>query len=410
MHRRLGVVTASLVLLGTAGTGRATDVPIVGTKLIAMSKAGRAKVSFVAKDAAITKGTGIVEDGSLAATLEITYDGVSGGFTMPAPSWRNSSVLAKYTNNDAPTGGSIKKSLIKPGLMLRASAQSLGEVPLDISSAPTGAVYVADTIVNGTETNRLCTQFAGCVHKPIAAGTGYKLVCRGNSTGDAACTAAGSAITDECAFDTDNCDDNATCTDTLASFTCTCNAGYTGDGVTCTDDDECTLGTDNCDANAACTNTPGSFSCGCNTGYSGDGVTCTDDDECALGADNCDANATCTNTPGSFSCACDAGYSGDGVTCTDDDECALGADNCDANATCTNTPGSFSCACNAGYSGDGVTCTSADTSCRALLDANPGLPSGTYTIDPDGNGGLPPRTVYCDMVFSGGGWTNLDFT
>ncbi len=40
------------------------------------------------------------------------------------------------------------------------------------------------------------------------------------------------------------------------------------------DDDECALGTDNCNTNAACTNTVGSFTCACNEGYSGDGVTC----------------------------------------------------------------------------------------------------------------------------------------
>ena len=27
------------------------------------------------------------------------------------------------------------------------------------------------------------------------------------------------------------CDENATCTDTQASYTCTCNAGFTGSGV-----------------------------------------------------------------------------------------------------------------------------------------------------------------------------------
>ena len=30
-----------------------------------------------------------------------------------------------------------------------------------------------------------------------------------------------------------------------------------------------------CDGNAVCTNTPGSFTCACNEGYSGDGITCT---------------------------------------------------------------------------------------------------------------------------------------
>ncbi|XXT15897.1 EGF domain-containing protein [Sorangium sp. So ce429] len=143
------------------------------------------------------------------------------------------------------------------------------------------------------------------------------------------------------------CDPTVPCCDGLS-----CQSG------TCTDVDECALGTDNCDANATCTNTSGSFTCACGEGYSGDGVTCTDVDECALGTDNCDANATCTNTSGSFTCACDEGYEGDGVTCTaiDVDECALGTDNCDANATCTNTTGSFTCACNEGYVGDGLTC------------------------------------------------------
>ena len=39
---------------------------------------------------------------------------------------------------------------------------------------------------------------------------------------------------DECSLDANNCDDNAACTDTEGSFFCTCNTGYTGDGVNCT--------------------------------------------------------------------------------------------------------------------------------------------------------------------------------
>jgi len=38
---------------------------------------------------------------------------------------------------------------------------------------------------------------------------------------------------------------------------------------------ECTLGTHDCHAQATCTNTIGSFTCACKTGYSGNGVTCT---------------------------------------------------------------------------------------------------------------------------------------
>lgn len=40
------------------------------------------------------------------------------------------------------------------------------------------------------------------------------------------------------------------------------------------DIDECSGGTDNCDPNASCENTDGSFTCTCEAGYSGDGVNC----------------------------------------------------------------------------------------------------------------------------------------
>ncbi len=39
------------------------------------------------------------------------------------------------------------------------------------------------------------------------------------------------------------------------------------------DDDECGL-TDNCHENATCTNTDGSFTCTCLPGYSGNGLSC----------------------------------------------------------------------------------------------------------------------------------------
>lgn len=43
------------------------------------------------------------------------------------------------------------------------------------------------------------------------------------------------------------------------------------------DINECELGTDECDANANCTNTIGSYNCTCNEGFTGEGSngTCT---------------------------------------------------------------------------------------------------------------------------------------
>ncbi|XP_072017919.1 uncharacterized protein [Amphiura filiformis] len=127
--------------------------------------------------------------------------------------------------------------------------------------------------------------------------------------------------------------------------------------LNCNDVNECDLRSDNCDENAVCINNDGSFTCACNVGYTGDGVTCSDVDECDLRSDNCDINANCSNNDGSFTCTCVAGYTGDGITCSDDDECDLNTDNCGENAVCSNNDGSFTCACNVGYTADGVTCS-----------------------------------------------------
>ena len=109
--------------------------------------------------------------------------------------------------------------------------------------------------------------------------------------------------------DSNNCHENAQCTNTVGSFTCSCNPGYTGDGVNCTstllleigisydaiqvptwlyrdlirnpfylhvDVDECESDDlNNCHENAQCTDTEGNYSCSCYLGYTGDGVNCT---------------------------------------------------------------------------------------------------------------------------------------
>ena len=38
---------------------------------------------------------------------------------------------------------------------------------------------------------------------------------------------------DECNTNTHNCDANADCVNTVGSYSCTCKAGYTGDGQSC---------------------------------------------------------------------------------------------------------------------------------------------------------------------------------
>ena len=99
----------------------------------------------------------------------------------------------------------------------------------------------------------------------------------------------------ECELEAYPCSSNANCTDTEGSFNCTCREGFEGDGFNCTgkfyfctqalctclitnsfvaDIPECERGLDGCDPNATCTNTIGSYVCNCNTGFTGDGFTC----------------------------------------------------------------------------------------------------------------------------------------
>ena len=79
---------------------------------------------------------------------------------------------------------------------------------------------------------------------------------------------------DECTMNTDNCHEDAFCTNKIGSFNCTCNPGYEGNGTNCTDIDECTIDTHNCHDDATCKNTKGSFNCTCNSGFDGNGTHC----------------------------------------------------------------------------------------------------------------------------------------
>ena len=82
-----------------------------------------------------------------------------------------------------------------------------------------------------------------------------------------ACKVSGPELNNFCADN--NCDSNATCRNTIDDFTCSCNEGYTGDGVSCEAlpvEDECALGNHDCAADATCTDTQYSYECACNSG------------------------------------------------------------------------------------------------------------------------------------------------
>lgn len=48
------------------------------------------------------------------------------------------------------------------------------------------------------------------------------------------CTIPTAADINECALGEDECDDNATCSNTEGSYQCTCDPGFTGNGFNCT--------------------------------------------------------------------------------------------------------------------------------------------------------------------------------
>ena len=102
--------------------------------------------------------------------------------------------------------------------------------------------------------------------------------------------------------------------------------GFTGDGFGCVDNDECTNGDNNCNADATCTNNDGSYTCACNAGYSGEGYDddCTDIDAYATDTNECHDVSTCTNTIGSYDCTCLASYEENGRECANIDECTVG--------------------------------------------------------------------------------------
>eukprot|EP00820_Chromera_velia_P012359 Cvel_23213.t1-p1 / transcript=Cvel_23213.t1 / gene=Cvel_23213 / organism=Chromera_velia_CCMP2878 / gene_product=Fibrillin-1, putative / transcript_product=Fibrillin-1, putative / location=Cvel_scaffold2367:813-9132(-) / protein_length=1779 / sequence_SO=supercontig / SO=protein_coding / is_pseudo=false len=193
---------------------------------------------------------------------------------------------------------------------------------------------------------------------------------------------------DQCTMNTHDCHANATCNNTHGSFSCVCNDGWSGTGVSCANEDECSSNAHDCDANATCSDTTGSFACSCNAGFDGDGITaCTNIDECSTGVHDCDTNANCTDTTGSFACSCNAGFSGTGTVCTNMDECTTSVHDCDANVMCTDTTGSFSCGCNNGYSGTGTNCTA--SACNEASDSVPNtLGVGLSRTDGGGQSGV----------------------
>ncbi|KAI8522060.1 hypothetical protein Bbelb_018140 [Branchiostoma belcheri] len=252
------------------------------------------------------------------------------------------------------------------------------------------------------------------------------------------------------------CDTHASCSNLpFGSFTCRCNTGYSGNGITCTEQCPalsrpanlvlssttatsyqdvvhftcnpgyaligapsitCRAGgtwsapvptcrdINECQANGGrgpcdhtCTNEHGSYRCSCQAGYQLDtnSVSCIDLDECTQGLHDC--AQVCFNILGGFSCGCNDGFSldDDGRSCSAEDDCFTGA--CDNGGTCMDGDNAFSCLCPAGYKGE--TCQTPPCS----EDYDPPVDGGKVCTTSDVTTDTMTCTVFCrgDKEFYG---------
>uniref|UniRef100_UPI00398F3013 adhesion G protein-coupled receptor E1-like n=1 Tax=Pristiophorus japonicus TaxID=55135 RepID=UPI00398F3013 len=182
---------------------------------------------------------------------------------------------------------------------------------------------------------------------------------------------------DECVDTTRVCGSNATCSNTMGGFYCTCAGGFVPNNgeltftditkAQCQDIDECVDTTRVCGSNATCSNTMGGFYCTCAGGFvsnNGDHtftditkVQCQDIDECVDTTRVCGSNAICNNTMGGFYCTCAGGFvSNNGeLTFTDITKAQCQVDKCVSNTcginqVCRNTPTWIFCDCIEGFS------------------------------------------------------------
>lgn len=149
-----------------------------------------------------------------------------------------------------------------------------------------------------------------------------------------------------------------------------CSVGQKKQRGKCVDEDECEQELI-CGENANCFNTVGSYYCQCDTGFTpegtkptvnftqADGIQCKDFNECMNTSINCGPNAECVNNQGGYACVCRTGYTpnnrketfivGQEVQCVDINECKDKNSNCGSNATCVNTGGGYYCTCEYGF-------------------------------------------------------------
>ncbi len=243
-----------------------------------------------------------------------------------------------------------------------------GAACTDVSAPGTG--FTCDCSAGYQDVSGVCTDIDGC----------------SAANGNTSCASGG--------------DSAAACEDASApasgsDFTCICSTGFADvDGV-CQDVDECATGANGCHENASCTNTEGGFSCSCDPGYDGDGITCTldicegDDSVGDVDGDGvCDDIDPCAGFP-------NLDADGDGV-CNSSDVCPTDPDNvdddsdgvCDADDVCigtSNVDDDGDNVCNENDLCEGVD-ASGDADSDGFCDANDNCPNDANPDQADSDG------------------------
>ncbi|MCB9628284.1 MAG: hypothetical protein H6725_12995 [Sandaracinaceae bacterium] len=157
-----------------------------------------------------------------------------------------------------------------------------------VECGPCPSGYSGDGATGCTDVNECDTANGGCAQTCTNSDGGFECSCDAGYT----LNVDGLACDDVNECDTANGGCAQTCTNSDGGFECSCDAGYmlNVDGFTCDDVNECDTANGGCDVNAACGNNEGAApTCTCNAGYEGDGATCTR----LCGNGNLDADEVC---------------------------------------------------------------------------------------------------------------------
>ena len=316
--------------------------------------------------------------------------------------------------NSCTVGDLCASGKCKPGNPLNCNDQSI--CTDDVCDAATGCLHLLNTVP--CDDGDLCSTGDKCFLGACAGGA--SLPCDdGNLCTDDSCSPDAG-----CQFvpNSTACDDGSVCTDGDK-----CSKGWcaAGNQVDCDDLNPCT--TDYCDAALGCQHAFNILPCddgdACTAGdiclnggcQAGELLVCSDDNSCT--DDSCSPAVGCLFTANSAPCddddACTVGDvcantacapGPDPLDCDDSKECT--DDSCDAQAGCLHANLLAGTECQPdGKCADGLCVPNIVDSCKTILANNPNASSGTYTLDPDGNGGVAPFEVYCEMGVDEGGWT-----